>query len=240
MSEPGAVTERLTRIRADLARAACEAGRQDEVALVVVTKTVPNDEILEAYAAGQRLFGENRVQEAVAKIGQLKVAMPDARWHLIGHLQTNKTRVAAENFATIESVDTVRLARKLDAAAGRLHRQLPVFLEVNAAGETTKSGFSASGLVQAIPDLLTCPSLELCGLMTVAPLVTNPDDVAGVFRSMRELRDDIRLRFDLPSLLHLSMGMSGDYQVAVREGATIVRIGRAIFGERPITERGPG
>jgi PLP dependent protein len=159
--------------------------------------------------------------------------MPQGEWHLIGHLQTNKVRMAVRGFTLIESVDSLRLAHKLDREAELALRKLPILLEVNVAGEETKSGFDPERLRASIPELKQLSHLELRGLMTVAPLSADAEDTRWVFRRLRELRDAIRDRFDLSVLSELSMGMSNDFRVAIEEGATMIRIGRAIFGERP-------
>jgi pyridoxal phosphate enzyme (YggS family) len=228
------VGERLQRIRAAISRAAIEAGRNDSVTLVAVSKTVNATGVLEAYAAGHRVFGENRVQEARRKVTELEDTVPEAEWHLIGHLQTNKINGAVPLFSFIESVDSVRLATGLDRAAGALGKRLPVLLEVNVAEEESKGGFTQESFRAALPDLARLENLALRGIMTVAPMTAEPADIAWVFRALRELRDDVRDRFDLLQFHELSMGMSHDYEVAIREGATIVRIGTAIFGRRPV------
>jgi pyridoxal phosphate enzyme (YggS family) len=224
------LAERLAAVRASIERARLAAGRTDEVLLVAVTKTVGPDAVREAYQAGQRVFGENRVQEGREKIAALSGEMADACWHLIGHLQTNKARQAAGSFALIESVDSIRLAARLDQVAGP--SSVPVLLEVNVAGEESKSGFQSEELRGAMAELRSMEHLELRGLMTVAPLVADPEEVRPVFRRLRELRDELRDEFDLRGFDQLSMGMTNDFPVAVEEGATMVRVGRALFGER--------
>jgi pyridoxal phosphate enzyme (YggS family) len=224
---------RLASVRAAIDRAAERAGRSGDVQLVAVTKTVPAERILEAYSAGQRLFGENKVQEAVSKVTALSEAMPQASWHLIGHLQTNKANQALTTFSLIESVDSLRLAQRLDERAGRLSRRQPVLLEVNVAEEATKSGFTIAELRDCIDSLIQLPHLEMRGLMTVAPLVDELEQVRPVFAALRRLRDEIRENYSAQQFNDLSMGMSNDFRIAIEEGATMVRIGRAIFGERP-------
>lgn len=227
----------LARVREAIAAAALATGRQPrEVTLVAVSKTVPAERIRLAYAAGQRVFGENRVQEGLGKIMALGESMPGVEWHLIGHLQGNKARAAVEGFSLVESVDSLRLATRLDHLAADHGRKLPILLEVNVAGEEAKSGFRLEELRSELPNLLELPHLAVQGLMTVAPLMSEPDEVRPVFRRLRELRDDIRDHFFLTGFNELSMGMSGDFRVAIAEGATMVRIGRAIFGERPAPE----
>jgi pyridoxal phosphate enzyme (YggS family) len=229
----GDVAWRLARVRQAIDEAAERAGRPGAVTLVAVTKTMSPERVREAWAAGQRVFGENRVQEGTEKIAVLAEEMPAASWHLIGHLQSNKARSAVMAFSLIESVDSVRLARKLNDLAGLQGRRLPVLLEVNVGGEASKSGVATEEVWQAFPQLLELANLEVRGLMTVAPLVGNPEEVRPVFRRLRELRDGLRERFQADDCHELSMGMSDDFGVAIEEGATMVRIGRAIFGERP-------
>ena len=214
------VSRNLAAIRRAIAAAAEAAGRDPaSVALVAVTKTVPVAGIAAALAAGQTTFGENRVQEALPKIAAL--AGTPARFHLIGHLQTNKARAVAP-FAMIESIDSLRLA---EAVSARLTAPMPVLLEVNVAGEASKDGFAPEDVAEALPALAALPRLRVAGLMTVAPLAANAEDLRPVFRRLRTLRDALGLE-------HLSMGMTNDFAIAIAEGATIVRIGRAIFGDR--------
>jgi len=233
---PDDIATRLARVRDDIEGAAARSGRTGgAITLVAVSKTVPIERVTDAYAAGQRVFGENRVQEGVAKIEASRASMPDAEWHLVGHLQTNKAKSALQLFTLLQSVDSRRLAGVLNTHALRLGIRLPVLLEVNVAGESSKSGFSVDAVKTELPALLTLPQLEIRGLMTVAPLVSNAEDVRCVFRALRELRDEVQDRF--PQVRALSMGMSDDFRVAIEEGATMVRIGRALFGERPAGTR---
>ena len=218
------IAERLAAIRADIA-AACERADRDpaEVRLIAVSKTQPASAVRAALAAGHADFGENRVQEGLAKLDELNDS--PARIHLIGHLQRNKVRFAGR-FASVQSIDSVALAA---AVSRRLDAPLPVLLEVNVAGEASKHGFAPSELEAALEQIAALPHLEVDGLMTIAPLVADAEAVRPVFRALRELRDALA---DEWGLHQLSMGMSNDYAVAIAEGATIVRIGRAIFGER--------
>jgi pyridoxal phosphate enzyme (YggS family) len=204
--------------------AACAQSGRDpgSVRLVGVTKTVPVSWVLEAIDAGLRDVGENYVQEAVAKRAALGRDADRASWHLIGHLQTNKIRPALEAFDIIQSVDSIRLA---EAVAKHAAETIPILLEVNAAGEATKSGFAPDQIGSAVKAVQRLPNLDLRGLMTVAPTAPDPETVRPCFRLMRELAG-------AHGLGELSMGMSGDFEVAIQEGATLVRIGRAIFGER--------
>lgn len=227
------VSVRLAQVKEAIEAAAARAGRPGGVRLVAVSKTMPAERIAEAYAAGQRLFGENRVQEGVEKVEALRDTAPGVQWHLIGHLQTNKAKAAVESFDMIESVDSLRLAEKLDERAGAVGRSLPVLLEVNVAGELSKSGLSVDELRQVWRRVLELPHLKVRGLMTVAPIADDPVTVRPVFRTLRELRDEIQEASGRREIAELSMGMSGDFEVAIEEGSTIVRVGRAIFGERP-------
>lgn len=229
----GDIAARLESVRASIRDAGERAGREDSVTLVAVSKTVPAHAVLDAYQAGQRTFGENRVQEAVKKQSEIADRAPHADWHLIGHLQTNKVKTAVEAFSLLESVDSLRLAEHVDRHASRLGTKVPVLYEVNIAEETSKGGFTTVDLEESLPALLALGNIDPRGLMTVAPLAEHAPDVRPVFRRLRLLRDRIRDRFELNSFVELSMGMSNDYVEAIAEGATIVRIGRAIFGDRP-------
>jgi pyridoxal phosphate enzyme (YggS family) len=229
------IRENIAPVQEQIAAAAKRSGRSpSEVALMAVTKTQPPDRIREAYDSGLRLFGENRVQEFSTKA----VALADlvgAMWHMIGHLQTNKTAKAAEFFSAVDSVDSVKLAEKLDAAARASNKKLQVLIEVNVGGEAAKSGVDPDS--PELEDLLkAAPSLEalnFCGLMTVPPFTEDPEGARPYFRKLRTLRDQIASR-KLPAITMeiLSMGMSHDFAVAIEEGSTCVRIGTAIFGER--------
>jgi pyridoxal phosphate enzyme (YggS family) len=208
--------------------------RPDEIVLMAVTKTQPPDRIREAYNAGQRLFGENRVQDFATKAGALQ-DLHAADWHMIGHLQTNKAARTVDLFAAVDSVDSVKLAEKLDAAAHKLGRKLEVLIEINVGGEAAKSGV-APGSPALEELLLAAPRLEALifrGLMTVPPFTDDPEGARPYFRKLRELRDTIAAR-RLPAIAmdQLSMGMSHDFEVAIEEGSTCVRVGTAIFGER--------
>jgi PLP dependent protein len=226
---------RLRSIRDRIGEAAARANRApDEVQLVTVSKTVPIEVLRDAYALGLRVFGENRVQEAQEKIANL--ALLDIRWELIGHLQTNKANRAAELFARVQSVDSLRLAEALSARASALAKTLPILLEVNVAGEASKSGFAPEETLAAAHAIASLPRLRPEGLMTIAPLVDDPEDMRPVFRALRELRDRLREVVPLGSdggWPELSMGMSDDFAVAIEEGATLIRLGRALFGARP-------
>ncbi|HKI25680.1 MAG TPA: YggS family pyridoxal phosphate-dependent enzyme [Candidatus Sulfotelmatobacter sp.] len=222
-------------IQERIGAAARRAGRsRADIGLMAVTKTHPPERIREAYAAGLKLFGENRVQEFGAKASAL-ADLADAEWHMIGHLQTNKAAKAAELFRAVDSVDSVKLAEKLDSAARALGKTLPVLIEVNVGGEAAKSGAAPDSreleeLLLAAPRL---EALEFRGLMTVPPFTDDPEAGRPFFRRLRVLRDAIASR-QLPGIAmrELSMGMSHDFEVAIEEGSTCVRVGTAIFGER--------
>jgi hypothetical protein len=186
-----------------------------------VTKGLTAQVVEDALTAGVRHIGENRVQEAIEKIGHLSKFQPHPTWHMIGHLQTNKVKTAVEIFDIIHSIDSLRLAQAL---SGRTKKTIPVLLQVNIAQEEPKSGFSEVELPEATVDIARLPGLSIKGLMTIAPLVSDPEEVRPIFRRLRELRDSLGME-------HLSMGMSDDFEVAVEEGATMLRIGRAIFAE---------
>lgn len=233
------ISERLATARERIDAAARRAGRTGDIRLVAVSKSVPPAPILEAYRSGQRLFGENKVQEAATKIGELAPHMPDAEWHLVGHLQSNKAGRALDYFDLIESVDSVELAIRLDRLAGKSRHRQPILLEVNVAQEASKFGFRPDDLRQSLEHLLPLEHLELRGLMTVAPAATSPEEVRWVFRALRALRDAAREQWGAEEMAELSMGMSADFEVAVEEGATMVRIGTAIFGARPPISGGP-
>jgi pyridoxal phosphate enzyme (YggS family) len=205
-----------------VAHAAQRAGRSPgEVTVVAVAKTVQPQAIREAFEAGITHFGENRVQEAQSKIGQLSINPPPT-WHMVGHLQTNKARLALGLFDVIQSVDSVRLA---EAISRHAQRDVPVLIQVNIAGETTKFGFPSSEVDAAVNHMARLPHLDIKGLMTIAPLTADAENVRPFFRQLRLLRDSLGLE-------HLSMGMTDDFEVAIEEGATMLRVGRAIFGER--------
>ena len=226
----------LAALRARMEAAARRAGRSPaEVELMAVTKQVEPRRIREAYDAGLRLFGENRVQEFAEKVNLLR-DLTGARFLLIGHLQTNKAARAAELFAGVDSLDSLRLAEKLNAAAAKLEKKLPVLIEVNLAGEAAKTGLPPDSreleeLLAAAPRL---SALEFRGLMAIPPHTDDPEGARPYFRRLRELRANIAAR-NLPAvgMPTLSMGMSHDFEVAIEEGATCIRLGTALFGDRP-------
>jgi PLP dependent protein len=231
-----AIAENISVLRSRITAAASRADRNPEdVILMGVTKTVAAQQIREAYDAGLRVFGENRVQEFATKADAVR-DLQNAEWHMIGHLQTNKATKAAELFAHVDSVDSLRLAQKLNSAAADLGKQLPILIEINIAREAAKSGVAPDStaleeILEAAPEL---SSLEIRGLMTVPPYHEEPEQSRNYFRKMRTLFREIAGR-KLPAVNMevLSMGMSHDFEVAIEEGATCVRVGTAIFGERP-------
>ena len=229
------IAENIAAIRERIVAAARRAGRRpEEIGLMAVTKTHPPERIREAHAAGMRLFGENRVQEFAGKASAL-ASLADAEWHMIGHLQTNKAGKAAELFHAVDSVDSVKLAEKLDAAALALDRKLSVLIEINVGGESAKSGVAPDS--RELEELLLaaprCEALQFRGLMTVPPFTDDPKGARPYFRKVRELRDAIaRRRLPAVGMDVLSMGMSHDFEVAIEEGSTCVRVGTATFGER--------
>ena len=229
------VAENIARIRERITTAALRASRTpEEITLMAVSKTFPPELIREAYDTGIRVFGENRVQEFAGKAAALR-NLPDAEWRLIGHLQSNKAAKAVELFSAIDSVDSVRLAERLNSFAEAAGKTLPVLIEINVGGEEAKSGI-APGSGELEPILLGAPrwkNLAIRGLMTVPPYTEDPEGARAYFRQLRQIRDGIAAR-RLPavSMEVLSMGMSHDFEIAIEEGSTCVRIGTAIFGER--------
>jgi pyridoxal phosphate enzyme (YggS family) len=230
------IASNLAAIRDRIARAALRAGRNPgDVALMAVSKTQPSANIIEAYEAGQRLFGENRVQEFADKFPQL-AELHDAEFHMIGHLQSNKTAKAAEIFHAVDSIDSAKLALRLNDSTEKLGKTLDILIEINIGGEQAKSGIAPDDpeLESILTQAPGWPHLHIRGLMTVPPFTDDPEGARPYFRKLSELRDRLAAR-QLPSvnLDTLSMGMSHDFEVAVEEGSTCVRIGTAIFGTRP-------
>lgn len=231
------LAENIARLQERIAAASLRSEHKaEEITLLAVSKTFPPEQIRAAYEAGLRVFGENRVQEFVGKLPDLR-DLHGAEWHMIGHVQTNKAAQAAELFSHVDSVDSVRLAHKLNSAAADLGKKIPVLIEINIGAESAKSGVAPNSaelenLLNAAPDL---PSLDFRGLMTVPPYSDDAEQSRPYFRKMRELLRHIGSR-SLPSvqMKTLSMGMSHDYEIAIQEGATCIRIGTAIFGEREI------
>lgn len=220
----GSIAERVARIRATLPPA---------VRLIAVTKQVSIEAMREAYAAGVRDFGESRIQEAEVKQAQLH-DLVDVNWHLIGHLQANKANKALQLFQWIHSVDELKLAQRLDRLAENLPQKPNICLQIKLLPDPTKYGWTVTELLNDLPDLNQCKHLNICGLMTIAPLGLNSSELLNLFQATRNLADKIRSQANFyHSLQELSMGMSGDYQIAVDAGATMVRLGRIIFGDRP-------
>ena len=229
------VRDNLERIRERIASAAQRAGRRPEdIALMAVCKTQPAERIIEAYEAGQRLFGENRVQEFADKAPALG-KLQDARFHLIGHLQSNKAAKAAQLFHAVDSVDSLKLAQRLNTAAQPSGKQLPVLIEINVGGESAKAGLApgSAELEQLLAAAPSLGSLAIRGLMTIPPFTEDPNGARPYFQQLRELRNEIRNRnLASVSMDELSMGMSHDFEVAIEQGSTCVRVGTALFGAR--------
>ena len=230
------IAENITRVRDRIAAAARRLGRNpEEITLMAVSKTFLPESIREAYEAGLRVFGENRVQEFAGKAEALR-DLKEADWHLIGHLQSNKAAKAAELFSAVDSGDSVRLAERLNAAAQSVGKTLAVLIEINVGGEEAKSGV-APGSEELDQILLGAPNwknLAIRGLMTVPPYTEDPEGARPFFRQLRKIRDQIAARqLSAISMDALSMGMSHDFEVAIEEGSTCVRVGTAIFGTRP-------
>lgn len=225
------IAANIIQIKHRIAVAAAHAGRDPgDIKFMAVTKTVVPERIREAIDAGVTLFGENYVQEAKDKIAA--VGGP-AEWHLIGHLQTNKAKYAVKMFDVIHSVDRLDLARELDKRARQINRKLNILIEVNVSGEESKSGIPAAQAPELIRQVAVLPQLAVRGLMTMAPYSDNPENSRPYFQALRHLHNDIaRAGIENIRMEELSMGMTDDFEVAIEEGATIVRIGRAIFGER--------
>ena len=222
-------SERARLLRERVAEACAASGRPaDAVGILPVTKTHPVDAARCAYAEGFPAVGENRVQEALGKIPDGPAGL---RWELIGHLQSNKAKAAAEHFDRVQSVDSEKLLHRLDDAAAQLGKCLPVLLEVNTGGDPNKFGFTTAAAPAALEAALRCNHLRVEGLMTIAPLVENPDAARRAFEGLRELRDRLTGQFGA-SLPELSMGMSGDLEAAIAAGSTLIRVGSALFGPR--------
>jgi hypothetical protein len=241
----------LRDVQRRIAEAAGRVGRDPaEITLVAVTKMFAMEHIRAAYELGLRHFGENRVREAAGKIPTVnqwieKKHVPSPiTWHMVGHLQSRKAREAIRLFDLIHSVDTLKLAKRLDRLCGREGRVMPILLEVNVSGEESKYGFALDRWAEdeeqresffaIVEEILALPQVEVRGLMTMAPIVADPEEARPYFRRLRLLRDALAERFPGEYWRHLSMGMTDDFEVAIEEGATMVRIGRAIFGERRV------
>jgi pyridoxal phosphate enzyme (YggS family) len=239
------IARSLAQVQERIAEAALRVGRDPAaITLVAITKTHPAETVVAAYEAGVRHFGENRVEEGITKISTVGDAIngPQPEWHMVGHVQSRKAQAAVEHFDYVHSVDRLKIAQRLSRFAQKAEATLPVLLECNVSGEKTKFGFELAGWEQnevqrgsffaTVEEILALPGLAVRGLMTMAPFVADPETVRPVFAGLRGLFDALRERFPSGDWQHLSMGMTDDFEVAVGEGATIVRIGRAIFGAR--------
>jgi len=221
----------IAHVRSTIVEAARRTGRApDEIKLIAVSKSKPVNLVQMAYNLGVTDFGENRVQEALPKIEAFHPQ--ELHWHMIGHLQSNKAARVVGPFYCVHSVDSLHLAQLLNRHAGEQEKRLLVLLQVNVSGEASKEGMSPAETLELARQIVALPHLQVEGLMTIAPLVEDPERVRPVFRELRLLRDQLSAELPAYSWQHLSMGMTDDYTVAIEEGATIVRIGRAIFGER--------
>jgi pyridoxal phosphate enzyme (YggS family) len=236
-----AVESNLARLNERISDSAARTGRKrEEITLVAVTKTFPAERIAEAWEAGLRDFGENRVQEAEPKIEWSRENGPNLNWHMVGHLQRNKTKKAIQLFDVIESVDTLRLAQEISRRALAASENVPVLLEVNVSGETSKYGFplneeddkQLNHFLEEVQEIVALPNLDPQGLMTVAPFGAREEELRACFRRVRVLLGILRGQFTNQQWQHLSMGMTDDFEIAIEEGATIIRVGRAIFGSR--------
>jgi len=228
------IAANIEHVRRRIDGACRRAGRLPEsVRLMAVTKTQPVEMVEAGYRAGLRLFGENRILEAEEKFRGFH---GDCELHMIGHLQRNKARLAAELVACVQSIDKVETARALDARLGGLGRRMAIFLELNTSGEETKSGFARPAeLLHAIPEIASLETLDIRGLMTIAPFTQDETAIRRSFRTLASLFEELKAAHPELPLTELSMGMSGDFEIAIEEGATIVRVGTALFGERAAT-----
>ncbi len=239
------ITHNLAKVQTRIAEAALRAGRDpSDVTLIAVTKTHPVETVIAAYQAGLRHLGENRVEEGATKIPAFHATIPNSQpvWHMIGHIQSRKAQATVSHFDYVHSVGRLKIARRLSRFAQDAGRTLPVLLECNVSGEESKFGFALHGWEQdkaqraaffaSVEEMLALPGLAVQGLMTMAPFVADPETVRPVFVSLRALLDALREHFPTSDWSHLSMGMTDDFEVAIEEGATMVRIGRAIFCAR--------
>lgn len=239
------IARNLAQVQKRITEAALRSGRDPAtVMLVAVAKTFPVEAVVAAYQAGVRHFGENRVEEGAIKIPAVRAAIsgPRSTWHMVGHVQSRKAQAVVAHFDYVHSVDRLKIARRLSRFAQEARRSIPVLLECNVSGEETKFGFDLQGwerdaarretFFAAVEEILALPGLAVRGLMTMAPFVTDPETVRPVFASLRALLDVLQERWSTHDWRHLSMGMTDDFEVAIEEGATMVRIGRAIFGSR--------
>ena len=225
------ITENLKTVHSNI-EAACRAVGRDpkEVTLIAVSKTKPVSMLQNAYDSGERCFGENKVQEIMDKYPQLPA---DINWHMIGHLQRNKVKYIVDKVAMIHSVDSLRLAETIEQEAAKHQVTVPILLEVNVAQEESKFGLKISEVLPLVESIAKFPHIKIMGLMTIAPYVENPEENRAVFRQLKKLSVDIDTKnINNVNMSVLSMGMTGDYQVAIEEGSTMVRVGTGIFGER--------
>lgn len=228
------IANNIAQVQTRIAKAASRAGRDPaEVTLVAVSKGFGIETIEQAAEAGLTVFGENRVQEAADKIPALPESLA---WHMIGHIQTNKAKQAVGLFDRIQAVDSIRLARALARHAADLDRRLPILLQVSVTGKESQFGFPSGELPAAAQAIAAYPQLRIDGLMTIASFTDDEADLRAEFRSMRELRAELQSLLPVHPCRELSMGMTNDYPIAIEEGATIVRVGRALFGERPVPQ----
>jgi pyridoxal phosphate enzyme (YggS family) len=228
------VNARVAAVKERIAAAACRAGRElAGVTLVAVSKTCGPEVVVEAFRAGLRVFGENRIEEAGPKSAAVATLVAPAEppaWHMVGHLQSRKAAEVLSWASMVHSVDSVKLAGRLSRLCAEAERELEILLEVNVSGEASKYGFMPAELPEAVSHIAGLPALHLRGLLTVAPIVPDPELARPIFAGLRQLRDELARQYPTLDLMHLSMGMTDDFEVAVEEGATLVRIGRAIFG----------
>lgn len=230
------LADNLQQVHANIEKACALSGRKpDEVTLVAVSKTKPVSMLQEAYDAGARVFGENKVQEIMDKYDQLP---SDIKWHMIGHLQRNKVKYIIDKVAMIHSVDSLRLAQTIEQEAAKKDIVMPVLLEVNVAEEESKFGVKVDEVLPLLQEISEFSHIQVKGLMTIAPFVENPEENREVFRTLKKLSVDISAKnINNVTMSVLSMGMTGDYEVAVQEGSTMVRVGTGIFGERDYSTR---
>ncbi len=229
MLENTHINEQLNKVREQI-KVSCKNNKynSDKTTLIAVSKTFPNEYITTAYDCGQRVFGENKIQELEVKVPALP---DDIEWHMIGHLQSNKVGRAVVLADYIHSVDSVKLLTRIDRLAKEIDRCPKVFLEVNISGENSKFGLTKQNVIELVKVALDCKNLQLVGYMTMAPAGANNDELHTIFGSLRKLRDDINNDLNI-DLKELSMGMSNDYKIAIEEGATFIRVGSSIFGKR--------
>ncbi len=226
------IAENLRNIRSQIRSVCNRVGRNpEEIDIIAVTKTVEIDKILEAYNAGQRDFGENYVKELRQK--QEKITPADIRWHFIGHLQTNKVKTLIDSVSLIHSVDSFHLAEEIEQQAIKRNRHVDILIEVHTTDEATKTGVTPDGVFTLVEQISSLYHVHITGLMTIGPFLPDPETARPCFRQLRQLKEKIEIRrFPGVHLRHLSMGMTNDFEVAIEEGATLLRIGTAIFGQR--------